>query len=120
MSDRPEYLSDENIKKVDAEYENPLQRGERIWKLIEPLLQEKKTEVSQWDIICFCISYLQTMVSYAPHLKPSVMELSKLVFHTHYLHIHELDQKTRNVIQPEPSRIIKSPTLLRPNLKLIK
>lgn len=62
---------------------NPQQRAEIIWTQIGPHL----SEFSQWDMICFSISYLAQLAQVAEfdYMKSEIATLGKKLYMAHYV-----------------------------------
>jgi hypothetical protein len=70
------------ITAVDLHTASPQQRA----LVIHTLIKSQLPHATIWDIVCFCVEYLGTIVEVEDWLKPVVKHMSKLVYIAHYYH----------------------------------
>ena len=71
---------------IDPITPNPSARSLKVWKI----LYEHKSELDQWDIVCFAIEYMGGLLTAYPFLAKPVKHLGQLVYNAHYYHTVEL------------------------------
>ena len=64
---------------VDPLTANPVARYNTVWAILKP-----HSELSQWDVVCFCVTYLATLITLHDWIKEAVKRLGKLIYYMHY------------------------------------
>lgn len=70
------------IEAVDKVKESPDNRAMRVYNVLKI-----NSELTNWDIICFCSQFLASQIHALPWLKVPVKHLSQLIYTQHYVMI---------------------------------
>jgi hypothetical protein len=86
--DNERKVTQERINFIDSLTDNPEVRAKRVFDIIEnhnhSIYSDYK--VDNWDILCFCVSHLISLVNVYDWLKLPAKHLKFLVFNAHYLY----------------------------------
>jgi len=72
-------LREELVARVDKTKSSPSQRAALVYKIL------LESDLSNWDVVCFCAEYLGLMIETMPHIEKLAKELSQLIYTQHYL-----------------------------------
>lgn len=68
------------MAKIDAVTESPSKRALRVLTVL------RRSQVSTWDVLCFCGEYLGMMIPAYPWLEEDARRLTRLIYLAHYVH----------------------------------
>ena len=72
-------LKEELIKRIDAEKKSPSQRAGIVFDIL------RNTDLTNWDVVCFCVEYLGLMIESMPWIEGEAKSLSRMVYTQHYM-----------------------------------
>jgi hypothetical protein len=75
----------QRIEYVDSLTPSPDDRARIVWNILA-----KHEELSNWDIICFCIQYIALQSSTYTWLQEYARRLNSLVYNAHYIYTNDL------------------------------
>jgi len=75
---------------VDTKIPSPNTRTLKIY--------ERVKDFSRWDLICFCVGYLASIIPIFPMFGPPVKSLGQMSFLIHYLHPEEVDENYSKLV----------------------
>ena len=77
---------EEKMLKQDETIPSVSDRAVRIYSIL------KKEDVTNWDVICFCVEYLASMSLMYEWLKPYVKPIVSIVYKAHYYLFNEVSK----------------------------
>ncbi len=93
-------ITEERIDFVDSLISSPQKRTIKVYEVIMRHNKEfESSQISNWDIVCFCVGYLAGQVAVFPWLSLPVKNLGQYILNTHYILTSESGLLPENGIQ---------------------
>lgn len=94
----------EVVERVDKHTESPTARAQRVWNLVK----SQNPELTDWDILCFAVEYIGSMVANWAWLEDVAKPLAKRLYVAHYSMMDKPPEpeKKEEISGSEGSRII--------------
>ena len=79
------------VARLDSETPAPEERARVIWELI----RSRFPDLTDWDLLCFCVNYIAMQSQQWNWLEAPAKELNRLVYIAHYVLTEEHDLSSR-------------------------
>lgn len=78
------------IQDIDSKMLSPEKRADKVKKILDPVIKLDVYNISNWDMICFCLWYLSREFMEYPFFVKIVKHLNKIIYQMHYQQPYEI------------------------------